>query len=578
MQTMLEIWKNLFLFLILFLLNVSCAHKVITNKQSSHTVNIPDNQSRSCAYFYFLWGNHSEYTQRFTEALDAYQKASLCDPNSGPVLEKLIYTSMKIGAEAEAARYLQILNKKHPENIERQLLLAHLFVQLEKREEAIELYLYVLKDNPENISALLQLALIYSIEKKFRPAEKAFLTAIKLQKNLYPANLYLARLYAENDEIQKAFTWYRKSLDLKWSPELINEMIKLGTKNKQYDDLLRIYESVLKKNPLNELAGFGMIQTLLLLGKEKQAISKILEQKIKNKAPQKYDLILSRYYFSKKKFKEAESLLLSTLKETPSSIAHYLLALTYLKQKKNTLALKRLKFLNPQDSEYQDAIHLQVKILQDMNKNNEAEVLLQKKIADKIHVQPFDYLLLASLYQNMKKNDLAVEILELGTKAFNQDEQLLFELGLLLEENGQPKLAIKKMQQLLAINSQHAEALNYIGYTWADKNIHLKQALKLIQQAVRILPNNCYIHDSLGWAYYRLGEFEKARKELESAISLAPKDPFIYDHLGDVYLQLLLPGKALNSYKEAYILFSSQEKKMRVKNKIDTIEKIQKIQ
>src|SRR5690606_28191702 len=77
--------------------------------------------------------------------------------------------------------------------------------------------------------------------------------------------------------------------------------------------------------------------------------------------------------------------------------------------------------------------------------------------------------------------------------------------------------------------------LNYLGYSWVDRGIHLDQGLEMIKKAVDLRPKDGYIVDSLGWAFYRLGRFEEAVKELERAIELRPEDPTINDHLGDAY-------------------------------------------
>jgi Flp pilus assembly protein TadD len=77
--------------------------------------------------------------------------------------------------------------------------------------------------------------------------------------------------------------------------------------------------------------------------------------------------------------------------------------------------------------------------------------------------------------------------------------------------------------------------MNYLGYSWVDKNMNLEEALEMIQRAVELRPSDGYIVDSLGWAYYKLGRFEDAVRELERAVSLRPEDPVLNDHLGDAY-------------------------------------------
>lgn len=77
--------------------------------------------------------------------------------------------------------------------------------------------------------------------------------------------------------------------------------------------------------------------------------------------------------------------------------------------------------------------------------------------------------------------------------------------------------------------------LNYLGYSWVDKNMNLDEAFKMLKRAVDLRPQDGYIVDSLGWAYYRLGRYDEAVKYLERAIDLKPSDPVINDHLGDAY-------------------------------------------
>jgi len=75
--------------------------------------------------------------------------------------------------------------------------------------------------------------------------------------------------------------------------------------------------------------------------------------------------------------------------------------------------------------------------------------------------------------------------------------------------------------------------LNYLGYSWVDQNKNLDRGLELITRAVQLKPDDGYIVDSLGWAYYRLGRYREAVEHLEQAVELRPSDPILNDHLGD---------------------------------------------
>ena len=91
------------------------------------------------------------------------------------------------------------------------------------------------------------------------------------------------------------------------------------------------------------------------------------------------------------------------------------------------------------------------------------------------------------------------------------------------------------MRKALALNPEQPHVLNYLGYSWIDQGTNLDEGMKMIKRAVEQRPDDGYIVDSLGWAYFRIGNYEESVKNLERAIDLKPEDPTINDHLGDAY-------------------------------------------
>ena len=91
------------------------------------------------------------------------------------------------------------------------------------------------------------------------------------------------------------------------------------------------------------------------------------------------------------------------------------------------------------------------------------------------------------------------------------------------------------LKKALELYPDQAHVLNYLGYSWVDQGVHLDEGMRMIRRAVEQRPDDGYIVDSLGWAYYRIGNLEEATKHLERAVELKPEDPTINDHLGDVY-------------------------------------------
>jgi tetratricopeptide (TPR) repeat protein len=107
--------------------------------------------------------------------------------------------------------------------------------------------------------------------------------------------------------------------------------------------------------------------------------------------------------------------------------------------------------------------------------------------------------------------------------------------GICEERSKQWNKAEVDMRKALELQPEQPHVLNYLGYSWIDQGINLDEGMKMIRRAVDQRPDDGYIVDSLGWAFYRIGNFEDAVKNLERAIDLKPEDPTINDHLGDAY-------------------------------------------
>ena len=112
---------------------------------------------------------------------------------------------------------------------------------------------------------------------------------------------------------------------------------------------------------------------------------------------------------------------------------------------------------------------------------------------------------------------------------------LFYFRGICYERAHQWPNAEADLKKALELFPEQPHVLNYLGYSWIDQGVHLDEGMDMIKRAVQQRPDDGYIVDSLGWAYYKLGNYEEAVKQLERAIELKPEDPTINDHLGDAY-------------------------------------------
>ncbi|MFT5698737.1 MAG: tetratricopeptide (TPR) repeat protein [Desulforhopalus sp.] len=555
--------------IIIFLILTGCS-----DKQTDLSPTPPAEQvDFSCSSFYFLWGTHAEYSEHYSEALEAYEKALICDPTATYIEEKLPILMLKMGDYEAAAAWLTGAIAKDPKNTTYLLLLANIFVQQEQISEAVTLYEEILVLDPDNEPVNTRLGILYTHLGQYDTAEQIFRDLLVRNPQSYFTTLSLARLLNQKDEYDEAATLYENSLSLNWSKELAFEIGYLYSSHQEYDEALRIYTTITDNDQFDERALLSRIQTLLDLNRLVEAEEELQKVREFSEQPERIDLIISKVYLQQDKTTKAKTILDRLEKQPEAYEARYMLALLAYREENYPESIAYVDRIPVTSNNYEEAIYLKVKVLQKQDKAGDAITLLENSIKDEETSSPLFYALLSSLYIDQKLKSSALSTLKKGVSVYPQNYQLYFELGLLLEKSNRTEDAIIAMRKVLELQPDHADALNFIGYSWADNNVHLEEALGYILHAIELKPENGFIIDSLGWVYFRLGQLEEATEALEHAITLEPGDPHIYDHLGDAYLARGRQDEALKAYETAYDLFENEDKKSTVKKKIDAITK-----
>jgi tetratricopeptide (TPR) repeat protein len=526
----------------------------------------------SCSYFYFLWGTHAENNKRFNEAEEAFQKALICDPDSRYILRRLPILLITMGKPFAAAQLLRSTIEKYPDDIQDRLLLARLDIRNGEIEEAIELYNDVIRMNPDDETILLRLGFLHSQQNHYTEAEKTFRQALQLNPESLFAHLYLARLAVQTGDYDTAGDWYEIALELNWSMEIAIEVAEFYGAQERYDKVEHQYRSILKQHPDNEMAGLGLVHTLLLQDKETGALKELQRLRKISKDPNQIDIITARLYLRYGKLDKARKILEQVALQESEPEATYMLAVIHYQGKKLDRSMALLKTIQQESKQYEDSIYLQVRILMEQQQTQQAMSLIKDALDDKKSAAPGLYTLLASLFMDQDQLQKGYDTLDMAIEKHPDNPDIYFEYGLLLEQDGEQEQAIKSMEKVLELDPDHAEALNYIGYTWANNNINLERALKYIQKAMVLKPGNGYILDSLGWVYFRLGELDNARLEIIKALDLEPNDPHIHDHLGDIYREQGDTEMARETYRRAEELFQEQEQKNRIVEKLNALQ------
>ncbi|WP_235918955.1 tetratricopeptide repeat protein [Aureimonas psammosilenae] len=211
----------------------------------------------------------------------------------------------------------------------------------------------------------------------------------------------------------------------------------------------------------------------------------------------------------------------------------------------------------PQTSALRRTADLQTGLdLWSAERKDEAKAHLEKAVADypddlQAYMALADILSSAKNYDEMSRTlDKAVDI---AVKAKEESWTLYYQRGIAFERTKQWPKAEADFRKALKLSPNQPQVLNYLGYSWVDMHMNLDEGLSMIKTAVDLRPNDGYIVDSLGWAYYRLARFDDAVEQLERAVLLNPSDPTINDHLGDAYWQVGRTREARFQWQRALV-------------------------
>ncbi len=195
-----------------------------------------------------------------------------------------------------------------------------------------------------------------------------------------------------------------------------------------------------------------------------------------------------------------------------------------------------------------------------------------KKIDSPNNKMIFD---LANFYKNSKDYETAIKyysivIENLGNNSDIKSD-LLYRRGGSYERIGDYNNADKDLLESLSIYPDDAYVLNYLAYSWLERNYKIEEAIKMLETAYAERSNDPYIIDSIGWAYYLVNDYIKAEKFLKRAVELMPDDPIVNDHYGDILWKLNQKIQARYFWKNV-LEMESTEKEMINKINLKLIE------
>ncbi len=182
------------------------------------------------------------------------------------------------------------------------------------------------------------------------------------------------------------------------------------------------------------------------------------------------------------------------------------------------------------------------------------------------------YINLSQIYVDAKRYGEAEKVMRRAEEQKLDESRIKYQLATVYESQKDYDKAESLFKEILKENPKDGPTLNYFGYMLADRGVRLDEAVKMVQEALTVEPNNPAYLDSLGWAFFKLNDLQQAEKYLLQAGNMEKRDPVIADHIGDLYSKSGNLEKAQEFYKRSLSVGGKPEDVQKVKAKLEKVQ------
>jgi tetratricopeptide (TPR) repeat protein len=203
--------------------------------------------------------------------------------------------------------------------------------------------------------------------------------------------------------------------------------------------------------------------------------------------------------------------------------------------------------------------------------NENALKLMNESIQKRVE-NPQSLFLMSQLYEDRKQFEKALVYLNQAVEKFPKNPSAHYNLGVLQDKMNKKEDMVVSMKNVLALDSAHPQAMNYLAYTWAEKGVDLDLAESYARKALSKDKDDPFVMDTLAWVLFKKGQFKDALSLLEKASKLQPQVSIIAEHLGDVYEKMEREDDAHKYLKDAVEFETDHERKKELINKLANFE------
>lgn len=490
----------------------------------------------SSAYKHYLRGRSLALRKKYNEAIDQMRLALAFDPESARLHYELALLFVGNARYSPAIHELKEAVKLDPKWPDPYYLIGEIAFLQNKLDMARAYFERATLIDSDHRDAIKRLGDVIYLQHGPEGMREYYEGVVARDKTIAFAWASLAKLYhymQEYGKLEEAL----KSL-LKIDPDntaAIEQLSSWYARTRRYDEAIRLFRQLRELGPPAAVFPLKLGEFHLRAGRLDQARRYLEEAKAFDIADDRMALAAALVYLQTEYYSEALEELRAINDRGGSGASRYFQGWVLLKQGKLKAALDAYALVKAGDEEYYLNAQIDTATCYwKLGKKRKADRHVENLMA--LHEKRAEiYRLTAHYFNEIKRMGKAVEALDRGLGQLPDDTSLLYLKGLMLEQDGRKDKALETMDRLLFVDPEHADAINFVGFSLAERNTRLEEAERMIRRAMLLKPGQGYIIDSLGWVLYRRGKIEEAAKWLSMAAMIEPEEAEILLHLAVTY-------------------------------------------
>lgn len=505
--------KNLFF--IILLLCPACAG---TAKKTSGQGDLNRISRGRSSYYYYLVSHIKQDHLEYSQSEEFLNRALKKDPESGFLwAQKALFEARKANWN-NAIEFIEKALEKIPDDVDYLLLAGQLYAAKDDAGQALKFYQKAISLDPSRPEIYTVMAREYLSRKEHGQAVHMLQTCINKLSETTGCLFYLASIHLSLKNYNQALKYFTLAQQLNPDDQkLLQTISEIHLQKKDYKNAIRAFEQLKQLNPadVSHFIRLGLIY---------------YEQKNLDRAIEEFQAVHERF--------------------PQSDRVNYFLGLFHLEKSDAETAYRHFDKIREESKFFKDSLNRMISIRREKGDLTGAVELLDAKTSKKERASEY-YRLKVFLLLAKGDHKKAHSEVQRALAKYPDNEDLLFQKGIVLEKMGEWEDAKEVFLKIIAHNPKSDRAFNYVGYTMLERDENPREALSYITQALKISPRDGHIVDSMGWAYFKMGEISKAVSHLVTANALQPDEPTILEHLGDVYFKMKNKRKARFYYQQA---------------------------